>query len=551
MFCPNCGNVVSDTDNYCAICGKKLKNVQVKVENLEKKSKSSHERTKDVTRVFNPKKLDAIDNTDDIKNIIAAVDKKVSENIREYELRNNTQDKLNKINELPILKDSPKKKSSKTRGKYINLSGTEEISIKNDIDKVKKSIKTESNEISDPTKIKTHSSSDFNISQAELIKRVQEELKKENYNLPDDEDSSPALHSSKYATAKADKSIKLKKPFKNFWKDFINEDDDEFSIFNNINKDKSIKTKETRNFEFTNTEDFSNKSIEDTMSVPKITSANEKVIDKILSDQKKQEKKATGKTKANKNSLFTSIKKSIKKKTSTLNNKDNFRENDDNKKETKLSGLKENIQDDFKSQKVVLQADKKNTNFYLSYLKKFSILNINFSEFLTSIKSKESIILLILGLNLIFVSMFIGQGKVSPYLFLFLVLKVIFDYFQFVIPLKVAKDKTDLFETKEKFNLHCLINWFYAKLFLFIGFVITPIGGFFQFSLLKAMTPMPIATIILIILSPIIALSFYIDSLEKRKIIDFIGWYSLLFILFELCFKLVWFGLNFIFNTLF
>lgn len=531
MFCPNCGNIVSKDDNYCTLCGKKLKNIKISVENLEDTVNTSKtttkESTKDVTRIFNPHKLDGIDTTDDIKNIIAAVDKKISKNIRDYENRSNTLDDIPKVKETksaPIIKkDSPKKDENLSKKTDVKESAPQ------------KNIKSDEN-----------SFNEFKMSEKELVRRVQEELKRNNFSKKDYENSDDSLNDKK-SEAKAEDKNK-KKTLKDKWKDFINEDDDEFSIFNDLKKDKSLKTAKERDFHLTNTEDYSNKSIEQTLSVPKITTENEKFLDKIVSKEKRKNKAENKKIN---NSSKENDKVSPKNHTkSKFWNNEKIKSNIKEEK-IKLSKLKDNIEDDFKEKHIDKIENVDTNSFLLNNFKRFSVLNLNFSDFLKNIKSNESLILLGLGILLIFVPMFIGQGKLSFNLIFFLLLKLVFDYIQFSIPLKVAKEKTNLTESSDRFRINVLINWFYTKILLFIGYIITPMGGFFQFNLLKAMTPMPIATIIIILLSPIIALGFYYRDLEKNKIIDFVGWYSSMFILFELIFKLSWFGLNFIFNTLF
>ena len=93
LFCPKCGNPVSKDDNFCNSCGHRLKNVKINItsDNDVKKSFEDTNRVEKIsqnTRVFDPRSLDAIDTTDELKNIIAEVDRKISKNIKDYENNN-------------------------------------------------------------------------------------------------------------------------------------------------------------------------------------------------------------------------------------------------------------------------------------------------------------------------------------------------------------------------------------------------------------------------------------------------------------------------------
>ncbi|WP_308533670.1 zinc ribbon domain-containing protein [uncultured Peptoniphilus sp.] len=567
MFCPNCGNIVSKDDNYCKVCGKNLKNVKIKVESLDSTTPVKAvkmPKTKDVTRVFNPKDIDGIDTTDDIKNIIAEVDKKISKNIKEYEKRS-SEDAL----------------TNKEKEEKLNLSMEKGPSTSEKV-QIKKETKAQE---------KIDSKDNFNISKKELIRRVQEELKK-----------SPKISSDDYLEEEEEKNIEgSKKSLKDLWKDFINEDDDEFSIFNSIKKDKSQKTSRIRNFEITNTSDVSNKSLEDTMSVPKIKLDKDGNVDLNVLENDSKEKTKNSPKKVQKN--FHDVKPfqgekiektekidreespTVKAEDFKISKEKIFGRNDEKKllrakeekkplakklglkkerplksqdlkenladEKSKINKLRENIEEDLSRESFPRKTESKADDFIRNNFKRLSILNINFAEFLKSYKSTESIILITLGIQLIFVQMFVGQGKFTPMLLFFLILKLIFDYLQFVVPLRIAKDQTNILKANDNTKVYCLINWFYCKFFLFLGFILTPFSGLFNFNLLKALTPMPIATIFLIIFSPAVALSFYYSELEDKKIINFVGWYAFLFILIELLTKLLWFGVNFTFNTLF
>ena len=130
-------------------------------------------------------------------------------------------------------------------------------------------------------------------------------------------------------------------------------------------------------------------------------------------------------------------------------------------------------------------------------------------------------------------------------------MKLVFDYFEFYVPFNIATERDNINTSYPEVRKNALINWIICKVVLFIGFIISPFGGFFKYNMLQALTAMPLATLILICLSLLIAITLYRDSFVGKSKINFIGWYAIAFTLFELLFKMIWFIINFIFVTLF
>ena len=268
LFCPKCGNPVSKNDNFCPSCGNNLKDVKVNItlnSSDKKEDTSKVQKISEHTRVFNPKSLDAIDTTDELKNIIAEVDRKISKNIEDYK-KGNVQTKSpakEKIIEKPPVRDNEIEKKSKVSQKKFDTIDTKKTD-KEFLD-ANKGVKTDSG-----------------ISQKELIKRVQEELKKSNFKettknvYPETEEVLPAKKDSINNKSDTD-FIESEKPkkfsLKEKWKNFINEENDEFSIFSSI-KDDNKKKEDTRNFEISKSVEDSEKTFENTLSTPKIDIEN-------------------------------------------------------------------------------------------------------------------------------------------------------------------------------------------------------------------------------------------------------------------------------------
>lgn len=600
LFCPKCGNPVSKNDNFCPSCGNNLKNVKVNItlnSSDKKEDTSKVQKISEHTRVFNPKSLDAIDTTDELKNIIAEVDRKISKNIEDYK-KGNVQTKSpakEKIIEKPPVKDNEIEKKPKVSQKKFDTIDTKKAD--KDFLDANKDVKPDSG-----------------ISQKELIKRVQEELKKSNFKettknvYPETEEVLPAKKDS--INNKSDSNfIESEKPkkfsLKEKWKNFINEENDEFSIFSSI-KDDNKKKEDTRNFEISKSIEDSEKTFENTLSTPKIDIEN--AIKKSEDEKKKKETKKAEEVKkesklikdknnnasivedvdhsdltSKKNTSASSINKNIKKDLNTSQKEKGLPLSSpifkDKKIEKEIATNKKskNLKDLFsfkdKGEKPVKEIKSVDSKVEKDLSKKVSNMESKFSkssmdsldkitEFLSKITNKlsnyigdfgsrESKIVLGIGALLNAIALLIGSGSFKLILILFLLLKLVFDYLEFYVPLNIASDRDDIDTSYPEVKKFALINWIICKVFLFVGFIITPFGGFFKYNMLQALTAMPLATLILIILSLLIAITLYSKNFVGRSKINFIGWYSIAFTLFELLFKMIWFIINFIFVTLF
>lgn len=600
LFCPKCGNPVSKNDNFCPSCGNNLKNVKVNItlnSSDKKENTSKVQKISEHTRVFNPKSLDAIDTTDELKNIIAEVDRKISKNIEDYK-KGNVQTKSpakEKIIEKPPVKDNEIEKKPKVSQKKFDTIDTKKAD--KDFLDANKDVKPDSG-----------------ISQKELIKRVQEELKKSNFKettknvYPETEEVLPAKKDS--INNKSDSNfIESEKPkkfsLKEKWKNFINEENDEFSIFSSI-KDDNKKKEDTRNFEISKSVEDSEKTFENTLSTPKIDIEN--AIKKSEDEKKKKETKKAEEVKkeseikkninnnsskdedvihidmtSKENSTDSSINKDIKKDLNTSQKEKGLPlsspifKNKKIEKDAATNKRSKNLKDLFsfkdKGEKPVKEIKSVDSKVEKDLSKKVSNMESKFSkssmdsldkitEFLSKITnnlsnyigdfgSRESKIVIGFGALLNAIALLIGSGSFKLILILFLLLKLVFDYLEFYVPLNIASDRDEIDTSYPEVKKFALINWIICKVFLFVGFIITPFGGLFKYNMLQALTAMPLATLILIILSLLIAITLYSKSFVGRSKINFIGWYSIAFTLFELLFKMIWFIINFIFVTLF
>ena len=563
LFCPKCGNPVSKDDNFCTSCGHKLKNVKINItrdSDIKKISEDTNkvEKVSQNTRVFNPRSLDAIDTTDELKNIIAEVDRKISKNIKDYENSNVQAKSAEKVE-----KSKEKSKTSSEKNKINKL----------DNDKKNKPAKTTNldlesfdENIFDDFK---ESDSSNKMSQKELIRRVQEELKKANFdeeknktshnNLDfSDNESNLSLGNSIKNTEKSSKKFSLKEK----WNSFITEDDDEYSIFGDL-KDDTKKKEDTRNLEISQSVQDTDKSFENTLSTPKID------IENALEESNNKKAKSTKEN--TKTTSGTKQEESIKK--DKTNNKVSKAKDEDKKKLNfkelftfKDKGEKpvkdvEKVSSDFekslennlsnKVNKVESKISKTSNKEIDKVLLSLDKVTNKLSDYIGSFGSKESKIVIGIGVLLNAIMLILGSGSFRFVLLLFLVLKIAFDYLEFYLPLSIATERDDIDTSYPEVKKFALINWIICKVVLFVGFIISPFGGFFKYNILQALTPMPLATLILIGLSLLIVLNLYRDSFITKSKINFVGWYAIAFTLLELLFKMIWFIINFIFVTLF
>ena len=328
----------------------------------------------------------------------------------------------------------------------------------------------------------------------------------------------------------------------------------------------------------------SEKTFENTLSTPKIDIENAikkseeekkkktkeaeegKKSKEIISDKKNHDKiKASGKEKISKDSKASEKVKPLEKEAATplkekksKNLKALFSFKDKGEKPVKEINSVESkvdkvIEEDL-SNKVsdvetkISQKSMKGLDKVLDFLSK---ITNKISNYIGDFGSKESKIVIGIGALLNAIALLIGSGSFRFILILFLILKMVFDYFEFYVPLNIATDRDDIDTSYPEVKKFALINWIICKVFLFLGFLISPFGGFLKYNMLQALTAMPLATFLLVVLSVLTAITLYNREFIGRSKINFIGWYAIAFTLFELLFKMIWFIINFIFVTLF
>lgn len=536
MFCPNCGNKVDPNDNYCKICGKNLKNVKVKIVSENNNKIDTNSDSKDKTIVFKPiKNIDSIENTRELKEIIKQVDETVKSNIENYT-----------------------KASEKTLA--------EEKRLREEIDKKLKASEEE--------------------------KKKSEKVEKESKEKKDSEikkDSEP----------KKDAEPKKKsKSFKEKFRDFINEED-EFSIFEKSPNPQDI------NMTLTNMEPV---NIEDTMSIPKAEiearlKEAEKTEDKEEKDlsKSKEPAKVESKVEAKDEKKKSKQENLEKKEVEIKDDKKDLKESAKSTTDEKSKDLdpKHISSKDFYDE--VNRALKENPDAYLEKEKKsiFSFFKSKKSDKKDKIDSKEKekkeeksktpkkekkpkdenpanksetleniddkakgflfklekrldfndkglrngVVGIVYLLNVL--AVMLAVRKISIAIFVLPLLRILLTLAEHYYPLDIATNKVSFITDQDEVNQKSFVNWALCQVLVFILYIINPIGGIFNFTILESITPGIVSTIILFLVTTFIATSLYKDRIGEDKI-DFMGWYLVPFILFEMLMKILFLLVDFL-----
>lgn len=542
MFCPNCGNKVPENSNFCPTCGKNLKDVKISIksnDNVVDKKEQKNSNTNSETQVFQPiNRLDSINNTNEISDIIKAVDERISENIHKYETGSYTKEDFNAAAEKEHKKQVVKEKKSSTKENQ-----------KNNPQPVKGNKKTKDN---NPKK------SDLNI------ENKNEEKKKFN--------------------------------IKSMWNNFINEGDDEFSVFASIEEEPETKENKIELSNSTNSDEIISVST-DTMGISKAAVEKKlKEFENNPTNNKQQVKKESNlktnktepvkeKTISQKKENTNTSKKSIEKNmTKTVEPKEKLShksftdqvnkelekiEADKNNQKPIESDKKKNIDIEIKENENTKTSP--NKNFFKSVSSKFSkketpkklkkeknpekeiTLNKNgFYNFMDKVvdlleklnsliisKGKNSFITTsIIGVILSLLPIIIASKKISFSVIILLLFKLLFNILEFYIPLNITTEKVWVESSEEEVKYFAFVNWFICQVFLFVAFMLSPWNGLFTFKLLPALTPLPIATIVMFLIAIIVSLAQYWSQLKNENKVNFIGWYLIPFLLIHFISKL-------------
>lgn len=564
MFCPNCGYEVNTSDNYCPNCGYNLKNVKVKIvkDEIDKEPLSQE------TIKFKPlKNISGIDSTNELKEIIKAVDEKVKKNISEYEKQSTVKDA--------------------TGPSIDNSKEVKDLSIENDVKFDDKKLDV-APVVEKKAQIKETASKNID-EQKPVSKEI--ETNPETIDKPEVKQKVPDTDTlSTTAQVSSQKKIILQKI-----KDFINEDDDEYSIFTSFEDKVDIKNEnieltqpEKKNFE--NTMDLSpiivetkkiaedkktdvkviyatddntpNKSSYNYKSFTELVNAElektppekelgssvetdktqngiSKIKSKLLNTFNKTEKDEVNSEKKEKTEKTSQPKKSDTSSNEIELDKNKVDRNTEKNKKSE-NDLKNNDKNKIQNKNIGKSTDEKSSATFDKLLKSLKGLSEKFER----LSEKQ---LLIIGIILTILPVIISviQSKIfSIFLVVLVVVKVLLKILQFYMPLNIAIEKAWIDSSETEVKQLSTNTFVLSEVIMLICFLFSPWYGLFNFHLLPALTAYPVGTIILVIFASIFTLANFNDRLTKTNKIDFIGWYLILFIIFEFFSKLIFMFTN-------
>ncbi len=496
MYCSNCGAKVKEKDNFCHVCGNKLKEnvrVDITVDSIPKKDIGD-------TQVFDFKgKLDGINHNDNIEKIMHTLDEEISREILKHT--------------RPEFSEGLVGSKSKMGDKPKDLEPEKPL---------KPSVKKE--------------------------KKKKPEVEKDHVEIPKEEAQK--------------KVLKKSRSLKDIWNSFINEDHDEFSIFANMGESSPKEQKS----EIIKTQSTFAGTMESTMPIGIIT--DDILEDERLKEELQRAEKNLPKKKATKQDIDRAVKNSLEKENFTSNPledpplQNSFYTEVNRKLEESLNskaaekksekGFFERLRENFSSSKEKKVEKKTETKVEKSkqvdedpsIFHKINYFLENTIGGLDALGRSGIVYLLIIGAIFSSIPIFvIGRAVEVRYIFLAL-LKIFLTLCVFYFPLSIAVERSDANPSNERLVFSTVLNWAICSGILLIGFFIYGLMG--HRSLLISLSPGIATTLVLYFLSGVIALSLYINDLDKNAEINFIGWYSILFILFELILKLLWLVIDFV-----
>lgn len=559
MYCSNCGAKVQDGANYCHICGHKLITT----------SKETSEKTSDKTRVFDPGLLDNINHDDNLKEIVHTLDEKIAKEIYKHTNPESRDDFIGpkaKDKDVPAFKgvggpltvhenedtealietvDEPKEDAEALSAADEKTYDTSTENIKEADEKIEaENISAEEEKVEEPEEPSKRKKPFNLINSREFFEKPTDEFDLNPDTFKEEvEEEVEKLKSE----IKKKEPPKQKRSFRSIWDSFISERNDEFSIFAEYTnpgivtgeEQKKKDKKEVVDQTLTNLG-----SIEQTMPVPIITDEVLKDAEaKNLSEEAPEIK--IEKTKETSETTYSTKDKELKNKKQSEPKKDKPKKKAPENEIIDDIWLRDDLKDDEE-----LEYNDKEKAFFEEVNKKLAMEEKK--KFLIN-KLEEAgsfpVTIILLVAALIFTLIPLLSVKFEGSLIVLLLLRVAMSLIEYIAPLKAAVEKTDLPHTKSNIVSAASFTWavgaFITMFFFFINKKVNVVP-----SLLAALTPAFLGTVLVCASSIMISYVLFGKGLRDQDRLSFLGWYGIIFVIIEVLSKVFFLAINFIMSAL-
>lgn len=359
--------------------------------------------------------------------------------------------------------------------------------------------------------------------------------------------------------------IKKKRTFKQIWKDFLNEEDNPYSVFGDVSEKENPARSNT--IEFKQTEDL-NYNLKEEEVQP-------------TTDGTLEENKPSFKDKIKDSAIFLKLGKIGKYEKKPSTETKNFHQDEDfitdlrlqealiedegypshplpRAKEPKPEDIstksqgKDPISDASSNLDQKMPRGNKNenkTNLITQLDSLFDSSSKKYSEFISRISNKSPHtlgLIFLMGMLFSIAPIFIIQktlGLAEVFLSIF---KVLIGLFTFYYANFIARKNTLKGNLNPLLNRDTVIHWSICQAILLVTFFIYPSNFVMGHNLLGALTPHFISSLFIFGLAAFLSITSVYQWLSSNDILEYFGWFSIVFVIIELFSKLFWVIITFL-----
>lgn len=185
-----------------------------------------------------------------------------------------------------------------------------------------------------------------------------------------------------------------------------------------------------------------------------------------------------------------------------------------------------------------------------SFMEKIESLYFKCLHWVIEKEKMGLIALFIIGAIFAVIPIFFIEQRVTALNIFYSILKIVLGIFTFLFSNSIVRNTTDSRNLKQTIVSNSLLQWAIAQVLLLILFFPFPSHFVMGRNLLGAVTPHIIASVILYLVAIIMSFVSVRKRLSHFESIEYIGWFSISFIVIDLIVKLLWVIIIFITNTI-